>query len=110
MNDTILDTIKNMLGIELSDSHFNSELLVYINGTIPSLSEIGIGPEDGLLVDENTMWSELYDNKLCNNVKTYIYMKVKMIFDPPLSSIANEAIKQEINQIEWRLNHEAEKG
>lgn len=109
--DSILITIKNMLGIPTSYTDFDSQLIVYINSVLAILRQIGVGNSIFTIEGTNEKWSDLFstENDLdVEEVKTYIYMKVKLLFDPPTSGIVMDALKQSISEFEWRLNLEAD--
>lgn len=104
-DETILTSIKKLLGIYNENTDFDTDILIHINSVIVILNQLGIGPNAGFEIDENTTWSEyLNDNSKLNSVKTYIYLKVKMVFDPPTSASIREANIQMMDELEWRLN------
>lgn len=104
-DETILTSIKKLLGIYNENTDFDADILIHINSVIVILNQLGIGPNAGFEIDENTTWSEyLNDNSKLNSVKTYIYLKVKMVFDPPTSASIREANIQMMDELEWRLN------
>ena len=109
--ESILTSIKKLIGITEDYKHFDTDIIIHINTIFMYLSQIGIGPSDGFSIsDETTTWEDFLpsDNKNFEAVKTYIYLKTRLIFDPPQSSSTMEAIKQTISELEWRLNVEAE--
>ena len=106
MQDSILMTIRKLVCGDPYADHFDTDLLVHINACFSILNQLGVGPESGFVVtDETQSWSSyVSDNRTLNMVKTYVTLKVKKIFDPPLTSSVLEAMDKEINQLEWRLN------
>lgn len=114
MDKSILSTIKHMLGIgdEEAQSDFDEDIIVHINTAIQALVQLGVGPEDGYMIEGNTeTWSDFIgteNQKQYQPVKTYIYGKVKKVFDPPSSSIALQALDDSIKEAEWRLNWQYE--
>lgn len=112
MNESILTSIKKLLGIDESYEHFDADVKMHINTTILSLTQMGIGPEEGFMVeDKTTTWLNFVGPDLnLSAAKTYIYLKVKLLFDPPNSSFVIEAIKHQITELEWRLRTQAEFG
>lgn len=111
-NEKILTSIKKLLGIYEDNTDFDTDILIHINSIVTILNQLGVGPDEGFTVDENTTWSEyINDDSKLNSVKSYIYLKVKMIFDPPMSSAIRDANVQMIDELEWRLNlyHESDK-
>lgn len=110
-NDSILMSIKNLLNVEYDDMAFDTQIGMAINGEFMTLHQLGIGPKEGFFViDADTKWSDFSDDKtLIETVKMYIYMKVRMIFDPPGSSVVADQFNNRIAELEFRLNVQAEK-
>lgn len=106
MQDSILMTIRKLVCGNPYADHFDTDLLVHINACFSILNQLGVGPENGFVVTDDTQsWSSyIADNYILNMVKTYVTLKVKKIFDPPLTSSVLEAMDKEISQLEWRLN------
>lgn len=106
MQDSILMTIRKLVCGNPYADHFDTDLLVHINACFSILNQLGVGPENGFVVTDDTQsWSSyIADNYILNMVKTYVMLKVKKIFDPPLTSSVLEAMDKEISQLEWRLN------
>lgn len=105
MDDSILNSVKDMIAGGAIHEHFDNELIMHINSVIASLRQIGIGPADGFsITDDSAVWSDLVgDSKMLDSVKSYVAFKVRMMFDPPTSSSVSEAIKENIKELEWRL-------
>ena len=110
MEESILISIKKLLGIAKEYVNFDSDIIMHINSVFMVLSQLGVGPVKGFRIeDENDVWSDyIVDEDNLDAVKSYIHLKVKLLFDPPLNSAVLEAMKQTINELEWRLNVEAE--
>lgn len=114
MDDSILNTIKRMLGIgdEEAQNDFDEDVMVHINTAIQALTQLGVGPEDGYMIEgSNETWTDFIgaeNKKQYQPAKTYIYGKVKKVFDPPTSSIALQALEESIKEAEWRLNWQYE--
>lgn len=108
--DSILTSIKKLLGIEEDYTHFDPDIIMCINTVFTVLTQLGVGPKEGFSIeDETAVWSDfLSTTQQMEAVKTYIHLRVKLLFDPPLSSAVIEAMKQQISEIEWRLNVIAE--
>lgn len=105
--ESILTSIKKLLGISEDYEHFDADIIMHINTAFMILTQLGVGPSDGFRIeDDSTTWNEFIseDNKNLEAVKSYIYMKVKLLFDPPLSSIVLESMNRMISELEWRLN------
>lgn len=110
MEESILTSIKKLLGVDVKYTVFDSDIIMHINTVFTTLNQIGVGPKEGFMIeDESTEWTEyIKDIKKFNSVKTYIYLRVKLIFDPPASSSVLEAFKKNADELEWRLKTEAE--
>ena len=110
MEDSILTSIKKLLGITEEYEHFDVDIIIHINSVFMILKQLGVGPPDGFSIsDETSVWSDFIDDSSdIESVKSYMYLKVKLLFDPPLSSAAMEATKQLISELEWRLTLAAE--
>lgn len=108
--DSIFVTIKKMLGLNDDYTPFDADVLVHINSALMTLNQMGIGPKEGFIVtDYDTTWDEfLQDKKMFGGVKTWVYLQVKMLFDPPGNSFVMDAYKNQADQILWRLNVQAE--
>lgn len=106
MDESILNSVKDMIAGGAVHEYFDKELIMHINSVIATLRQIGIGPEDGFYIeDESAVWGDLVGNStLLHAVKSYVGFKVRMMFDPPASSSVSEAIKENIKELEWRLN------
>lgn len=106
MEPSILKTIKRMLGLEPDDDTFDVDIIVLINAAFMSLQQLGVGPNDGFSVTSaNELWSDfMEDDRLYQGVREYVYLKVRTVFDPPASSSVAEALKKNLDELEWRLN------
>lgn len=107
MEDSILDSIKSFISLNLDDDAFDQDVIMLINGVFMTLQQIGVGPQEELFsIEDNTStWSDYLDDpKELPLVKPYIGMRVRLIFDPPQSSSLDQALRQEIAECEWRLN------
>ena len=104
--DSILTSIKKLLGIAEEYDHFNPDIIMHINSAFSILTQLGVGPIEGFYIeDASKTWSEfLNDDPRLEFVKTFIYLKVRLAFDPPSSSAVMEAIVRQINELEWRIN------
>lgn len=106
MKDSILNSIKGLLYIDESETGFDNDIIMHINSVFMILNQLGVGPKEGFFISDDTAtWTDyLGEDKSLEGVKTYVYMKVKMIFDPPTSSAVMESMKRYIDEFEWRLN------
>lgn len=103
--ESILTSIKKLLGITEEDEHFDMDIIIHINSVFSDLHQLGVGPEKCFSIqDKIPTWSEFINEAdEINSVKTYTYLKVKLIFDPPLSSSTLSAFERQIKEFEWRL-------
>lgn len=104
--ESILTSIKKMLGITEEYTHFDADIIMHINSVFMILNQIGVGPEEGFFIeDETTTWFDyIQSTKQLQIVKSYMHLKVKLLFDPPSSSAVMECMKQMANEFEFRLN------
>ena len=111
MTDSILDTIKKMLGVDSSYDAFDIDIITHINSVFMNLFQIGVGPITPFSIKDNkAKWSDFIgkDSTKYEAIKSYIYFKVRLAFDPPTSSFVLDSIKQQIAELEWRLNMQSE--
>ena len=109
--ESILTSIKKQLGYEADETGFDDEIITHINTVLMDLRQLGVGPSEGFEIeDETSTWQDFIPNTTkFNAVKTYIYMRVKLIFDSStMSSSLIESYNRQIEKLEWRLNHAAE--
>jgi len=108
--ESILTSIKQLLGITENYNNFDVDIVMHINTAFTTLNQLGVGPAEGFMIkDDKTLWSDYIDDEIkFNSVKTYIYLRVRLLFDPPASATIMEAMQQQIKQLEWRLNVESE--
>lgn len=112
MPESILTSIKKLLGITEEYAHFDADIIMHVNTVFMILAQLGVGPSEGFSIsDASAVWSDfLPDGANLEAVKSYTFQKVKLLFDPPQSSAVLDAIKQSVSELEWRLNIEAESG
>ena len=110
MYESILTSIKKLLGIPEDYEHYDADIIMHINSVFMILNQLGVGPSNGFsITDKTAVWSNfISDNDNLEAVKSYVYMKVRLLFDPPLSSAVMECMNRMISELEWRLNSEAE--
>lgn len=108
--ESILTSIKLLLGITEDYEAFDQQILSHINSVFMILTQLGVGPPEGFMIDSKVdTWNEfISDEKKMQLVKSYMYLKVKMLFDPPSSSAVIDSTNRMINEFEWRLNSQAE--
>lgn len=104
--ESILTSIKKLLGIEEEYTQFDADIIMHINTVFLNLTQLGVGPDEGFFIEDNTaIWEDFIgDSSQLQAVKTYVYLKVKLLFDPPLSSSVTESMNRMIAELEWRLN------
>lgn len=109
--ESILLTIKKLLGIPEEYTQFDVDIIMFINTTFMILRQMGVGPATGYsIADGFALWTDYMSDEDPNfeTVKTYIGMKARLMFDPPTGSVHMECLKSMINELEWRLKEEAE--
>lgn len=105
--ESILTSIKKLLGIAEEYEHFDADIIMHINSVFMTLTQLGVGPSGGFYIeDEQTVWTDyIPDMTKLQAVKTYIYLKVRLLFDPSsLGSATLAAYERQIQELEWRLN------
>lgn len=111
LEEKILSSIKKLLGLNDGVTVFDTDIVIHINTVFANLAQMGVGPQDsegkniGFKISTgNEVWGDFTDNDiLIENVKTYVYIKVKMVFDPPTSSALIDAYNAQAKELEWRL-------
>lgn len=108
--ESILISIKKLLGIVEEYDHFDQDIIMHTNSALSTLTQLGVGPKNGFAIkDCYATWSQfLGDDSRLEFVKTYVYMRVRLAFDPPSSSAMIDAINRQISELEWRINVTAE--
>lgn len=102
---SILTSIKKLLGIEESYEHFDIDIIIGINTALSILSQLGVGEKSFSIEDKDAEWKDfLSDMTNLELIKSYIHMKVKLLFDPPQSSAVIEVMNRQISELEWRIN------
>lgn len=103
--ESILTSVKKLLGITEEYEHFDADIIMHINSVFLILNQLGVGPKEGFMIeDETSLWTDfIEDSAQLQAVKSYIGLKVKLLFDPPLSSAVIESTNRMIAEFEWRL-------
>lgn len=106
MSDSILTTVKKLVGIDESYDAFDLDIITHINSALSTLDQLGIGPEEGFMIeDDSATWDDfLGDDNRLNSVKSLIGLKVRVVFDPPATSFTLDAFNKQIEELQWRLN------
>ena len=112
MATSILTSIKKLIGPTEDDTSFDVDIIMHINSAFFRLNQLGVGPSDGFFITDKTKtWEEfLVSRKDLEAVKSYVYQKVRLLFDPPQSAFLVEALKESIKEFEWTINVQAEGG
>lgn len=111
--DSILQSIKKELGPGAEHTYFDDEIIMEINSALSDLASLGVGPEEGFYIeDDSATWEEFIGDfpkpNLLNNVKRYVYLSVKLIFDPPANASVLKSYENALAKLEWKLNHTVE--
>lgn len=106
MEESILNSVKKVLGIEPEYDAFDLDVMMHVNSVFTTLAQLGIGPVNGFMIeDAEPKWTDFLGEDLnLNSVKTYVYLRVRLAFDPPATSFHIAAIEKQIDEIAWRLN------
>lgn len=104
--ESILTSIKKLLGPYENDTNFDTDIIIGINTALSILTQIGVGPVNGFSIsDKESIWTDFIpDMSKIEMVKSYVHLKVKLLFDPPSSSATIDMIKQQISELEWRIS------
>ena len=104
--DSILNSIKAAIGIAVDYTQFDDVLIMHINSVFSTLTQLGVGPSEGYSIhDANDTWDDfIQDRSLVECVRSYVYLKVKLIFDPPVNSFVVNSFEKSIEELEWRMN------
>jgi hypothetical protein len=110
MTDSILENTKKILGIPADYDVFDLDVMIHINSALSTLTQLGIGPPEGYEIqDASNTWADFLGNDpRFNAVKSYVYLRVRLLFDPPTTGYHVEAVKEQIKELEWRLNTQRE--
>lgn len=107
MEQSILNSTKKILGLMAEDTSFDLAVITHINTAFSTLYQLGVGPSTGFAIeDENPTWADFIegDISIVNACKTYVYLRVRLLFDPPPTSFALQAMKEQLQEYEWRIS------
>ena len=106
MSNSILTSTKKILGIDADYTAFDLDIITHINSALATLTQLGIGPTTGFMIEDATeTWEAFLGTDLnLNPVKSYVYLRVRLLFDPPTTSYLMTSMKEQLQEIEWRLN------
>lgn len=108
--ESILNSIKKLLGIPAEQDDFDIDVILHINSAFSDLYDIGVGPSEAFVIqDDNDVWESFTEGDMnYENVKQYVYISVKIVFDPPASSAHLTALQNKLKELEWKLQVKAE--
>lgn len=102
---SILNDTKKALSLPAENTEFDQELIMFINTAFATLQQLGLGPETGFsITGPNEDWSEFYTDALVQDLRTYVYLRVRLLFDPPTIGSVASSFAEQIKELEWRLN------
>lgn len=108
---SILDDIKHVLGILPENTAFDQDVIIFTNSALSILTQLNVGPEQGFEISGySEVWEDFIDDKRLNAVKSYVYLRVRLLFDPPTTGYTTTAFAQQITELEYRLNVVADYG
>lgn len=110
ISNSILETIKKLIGLDKDYGVFDIDLIVAINSSFMILNQLGIGPEKPFSIsDSEATWSDFFgDEEIFALAKSYIYLRTRLLFDPPSSGVLHEAVERQISEFEWRMHVQAD--
>lgn len=104
-NESILDTTKRLCGVDPEDTSYDLDFVTHINSIFFILQQLGVGPTIGFsIIDKNDEWSAFIGVDQISAVRTYMGLRVRLLFDPPATGPTTEAMERQAGQMEWRLN------
>lgn len=106
MDDSILNSVKKILGIAPDYDAFDTDVIIHINSVFSTLNQLGLGPSEGFMIeDDSAVWEDfLLGDMRLNAIKTYVYLRVRVLFDPPTTGFTLTALQEQIKELEWRMN------
>ena len=108
MDHSILEDIKKLVGSDVDDV-FDTDLMIHINSALGILTQVGVGPANGFFADSNSTWNDFtQDAKLIPEIRSFVYLQVRLLFDPPQSAAAIESMRTMSQELVWRIRVKAE--
>lgn len=106
MEDSILTGTKKILGVAADYTVFDHDIITHINTALSTLTQLGVGPDEGFMIeDASATWDQFIGNdKWFNTVKSYVFLRVRLLFDPPPTSFHLNAMKEQLQEFEWRIS------
>jgi len=110
VSESILTSTKKVLNLADDYTSFDSDITMHINSVFSTLNQLGVGPDEGFMIEDKVpTWDTFLEgDPRLNHVKTYVYLRVRMLFDPPTLGYVVDAMKEQIKEHEWRLNVQRE--
>lgn len=109
MEDSILITVKKILGVPENYDAFDLDIITHINSTFSILSQLGVGPDSNFYIEDSTStWDEFFTESDLNLIRSYVFLKVRMLFDPPTTSFYLDAMSKQIQEFEFRISTQRE--
>lgn len=107
-SESILDSVKKSIGLNYDQTHFDSDLIMHINSVFMYLNQLGVGPDTIYRITDSTdLWSDFMQDEL-EGIRSFVCLKVRSIFDPPQQASLNQALNDNLKELEWRLNYQIE--
>lgn len=108
--NSILGTIKKLIGVDKDYGVFDLDLIIAINSSFMILNQLGVGPEKAFVIkDASATWKDFFgDDEIFELAKSYIYLRARLLFDPPSSGVLHEAVERQISEFEWRMHVQAD--
>lgn len=112
MESSILTSTKKVLGIAEAYTAFDLDIITHINGVFTIMNQLGVGPSDGFMIeDSSAMWDDYQvPSNALNLIKTYVFLRVRLLFDPPTTSFLLDSMQKQLQEYEWRLSALREAG
>ena len=109
MEESILKSIKKLLNVPSDLDVFDQDIIMHINSVFSLLHQLGVGPEEDLQIEDDTAeWSDFFVYEDLNMIRSYTFLRVRMLFDPPTMSFLLDSMKQQIQEFEWRISTQRE--
>lgn len=109
MEESVLTSVKKILGVPEDYTAFDFDIITHINGVFSILYQMGVGPEEGFYIeDDSAIWGDFFSDTDLNVVRSYVFLRVRMLFDPPTTSFLLDAMNKQIQEFEWRISTQRE--
>lgn len=109
MSSSIMDDVKHMLGLLPAETAFDSDVMIHVNTIFTTLHQLGVGSDEGFMIEDNsTQWDEFITDDRLNGIKSYMFLRAKLLFDPPQVGFVIASMDRQIAELEWRIRLEAE--